>query len=172
MTLVKRKYKRGIIKFLLATVYLFLFAAQINGRFYSIANFYVYGQSQAGTATESLMAAAKTISPEFKANHASTEIKASTLSSKVKGEKSRTPGKPLHQGKAVRLIAYKTTRQDSSHLSLDKRFQGRYPVQATLSDSLLTLLTYAEFKRKCTVCDQAVKSFDRTINSLRGPPAA
>jgi hypothetical protein len=40
-----RQYKHWIVKSLLVVVYFFLFAAHLNGRYYSIANFFVYGKS-------------------------------------------------------------------------------------------------------------------------------
>jgi len=132
MTPVKRQYKNGLCKLLLLTVYLFFFAVQLSGRFYAIANFYVYGNSQVNKAT-----AAVPVSPDGRA---------------VKG--------------------YKTTRQDRSHLSLDKRFQGRYPIQATVAPSLPALVTYADIQRKYAVCKQAVQSWDRVVTSLRGPPVS
>ncbi|HTI08601.1 MAG TPA: hypothetical protein VL832_08595 [Puia sp.] len=139
MTLVKRKYKNRTVKFLLMAVYLFLFAAQINGRFYAVANFYVYGGGQPATAA--------------KVTHDS-------------------PEKPQHPGKAVHLLVFKANHSNRSHLSLDKRYQGKYPFQVTSFSPLQALLTYADIRRKYTVCDQAIKSFDPTITSLRGPPCA
>ena len=131
MTPVKRRYRNGLCKLLLLTVYLFLFAVQLNGRFYAVANFYVYGNSQVNKAT---------------VVHPSADGKA---------------------GKS-----YKTTPQDRSHLSLDKRFHGRYPIQATAVASLPALVTYADIQRKYAVCKQAVQSFDRVVTSLRGPPVS
>ena len=132
MTPVKTRYRNGLYKLLLLTVYLFLFAVRLNGRFYAVANFYVYGNSQVNKAT-----VAVPLSPDGKA------------------------------GKT-----YKTTPQDRSHLSLDKRFHGRYPIQAAAVGSLPVLVTYAEVRRKYAICKQAVQSFDRVVTSLRGPPVS
>ncbi|HWK07868.1 MAG TPA: hypothetical protein VNS58_29770 [Puia sp.] len=131
MTLIRKRYTNGCCKLMLLTVYLFLFTAQLNYRFYSIANFYVYGNASVNKIT-----AGAPFAPHGKTDN-----------------------------------DYKATHQDRSHLSLDKRFQGRYPIQATAAVSLPALLTYAEFRRKYAVCKQAVQSFDRIVTSLRGPPA-
>jgi hypothetical protein len=42
----KRRNKMLTLRCLLLTGYLFLFAAQVNYRYYSIANFYVYGNNK------------------------------------------------------------------------------------------------------------------------------
>ena len=139
MTLVRRKYKNRTIKLLLVAVYLFLFAVQINGRFYAVANFYVYEGGQPVTAVKTAQ---------------------------------DIPGKPQHPGKAVHFLAFKANPSNKFHLSLDKRYQGKYPVQITTFSPLQVLLTYTEIRRKYAVCDQAIKSFDRTVTSLRGPPCA
>jgi len=132
MTPVKRQYKNGLCKLLLLTVYLFFFAVQLSGRFYAIANFYVYGNSQVNKATTVM--------------HLAPDGKAGTR--------------------------YKLAQQDRSHLSLDKRFQGRYPIQATVASSLPALAIYADIRRKYAVCKQAVQSWDRIVISLRGPPVS
>ena len=43
----KRRNRILLLRCLLLTGYLFLFAAQVNYRYYSIANFYVYGNNKA-----------------------------------------------------------------------------------------------------------------------------
>ena len=43
----KRRNRILLLRCLLLTGYLFLFAAQVNCRYYSIANFYVYGNNKA-----------------------------------------------------------------------------------------------------------------------------
>ena len=140
MTLGKRRYKNWTSKFLLVTVYLFLFAVQINGRFYAVANFYVYGGEQPDAAVK-----------------ASRDI----------------PGKTQHPvGKTVHYIAFKSNHSNKFHLSLDKRYQGKYPFQVITFSPLEAILAYAEIRRKYAVCDQAIKSFDRSVTSLRGPPCA
>ena len=42
----KRRNRNLLFRCLLLTGYLFLFAAQVNCRYYSIANFYVYGNNK------------------------------------------------------------------------------------------------------------------------------
>lgn len=44
--LLKRKNRILLFRCLLLTGYLFLFAAQVNCRYYSLANFYVYGNNK------------------------------------------------------------------------------------------------------------------------------
>ncbi len=46
MSLSKRTNKTLALRCLLLTGYLFLFASQVNCRYYSIANFYVYGNNR------------------------------------------------------------------------------------------------------------------------------
>lgn len=46
MNPVINSYRKWTFKSLLIAVYLLFFVAHLNGRFYSVANFYVYGKTQ------------------------------------------------------------------------------------------------------------------------------
>ena len=52
MTAAKKRNINLVFRLLLLSSYIFLFTTQINARFFSIANFYVYGNEAAGSQAE------------------------------------------------------------------------------------------------------------------------
>ena len=65
MTPTNKRYRNWTFKSLLIAVYFFLFAVQVNCRFYSIANFYVYAHCQAGTVKNAIVHAEAKALPRF-----------------------------------------------------------------------------------------------------------
>lgn len=147
----EKRYCTYLTRGLLLAGYLFLLGSQFNYRYYSIANFYVYG-SNSGIRANAAGAAS------IAANEAGSGLAA------AKGIKAVVA---LHHS-GVAIINQK---RHQNHLSIDKRFRFQHGVrvpQIRAPGVVCYTLTTIGYKPLIAF----FSSTELPTNSLRGPPQA
>jgi hypothetical protein len=143
MTKGPNRYCSLISRCLLLAGYLFLFAGQFSYRYFSIANFYVYGNGGG---------------PGNRA--------------RLNTQRQRTPAVAVRQTVRVQYsVALHDNQERATHLSIDKRFHLKQGIRVPQIRAP-GLPCYTIVKTRRFTLTPVCSSTDLPVTSLRGPPCA
>jgi hypothetical protein len=150
MSIRRNRYGSLICRSLLLAGYLFLFAGQFSYRYYSIANFYVYGNGGTGSRAQLHTELIAPLITEGTATHAAGVQQIARVQH----------GVALHDN-----------RECATHLSIDKRFHLKQGVRVPQIRAP-GLQAYTIIKTRRPTLTPSCFSTDLPFTSLRGPPRA
>lgn len=150
MSIRRNRYGALICRSLLLAGYLFLFAGQFNYRYYSIANFYVYGNGGTGSRVHLITGLTTALITDGPAAHAAGVQQIARVQH----------GVALHEN-----------RECATHLSIDKRFHLKQGVRVPQIRAP-GLPYYTIIKTRRPTLTPSCFSTDLSFTSLRGPPRA